>query len=323
MLVGTPVARLEALKLGLPTDYTALRVCVETGKPGITDAELLLETRVAYAAWLSKAGSYGQADYDRFEWVQQDKCRKDDSSFTSIVVLADLAKETAGDDFRGSFPEPKINCSRRNCSTGMTTFGVGASAAWKVRFDGSNPQRWTELATGKPGYAVLSPYPQWTGLLTGIAADEGTTAAVKERVRTAYNALLAQAKPSFAQLTAFHALLAEVKLLAGYDAGFHEAASAFFASGAASISKAYTPRLPAMHVLLHEVGHGFGMQHADNPPGDSVNIATSDTTEAGGRFITKQAAMAYGEPFTYLTADDAAGIAHAGQSAREEIARHR
>ena len=54
---GGPIGRLEALRFGFATDFTGVRICVETGKAHIADAELLLDTRLAYAAWMDATGA--------------------------------------------------------------------------------------------------------------------------------------------------------------------------------------------------------------------------------------------------------------------------
>ncbi len=83
---------------------------------------------------------------------------------------------------------------------------------------------------------------------------------------------------------------------------------AFQSSGASSLNQEYTPTATALHVLLHEVGHQFGMDHADNPSRDSETGFVVESEQRGNQWVTSEASMAYGKPFLFLTADDQAGV---------------
>ena len=71
---GGPLGRLEALRQGFTTNFTDLKICVETGKQKIVDDEILMETRLAYASWLSASGLYSEADWQKFSFVGQSSC---------------------------------------------------------------------------------------------------------------------------------------------------------------------------------------------------------------------------------------------------------
>lgn len=82
--------------------------------------------------------------------------------------------------------------------------------------------------------------------------------------------------------------------------------------------------MAAFHTLLHEVGHTFGMMHADSPNFDAVTGESSTTSWDQGRekYTTTFATMAYADQFGYLTDDDGTGIKAAARAVRQEVAKH-
>ncbi len=102
--------------------------------------------------------------------------------------------------------------------------------------------------------------------------------------------------------------LTDSQLVAGSDGSFHKLMKEFQSSGASSLNQEYTPTATALHVLLHEVGHQFGMDHADNPSRDSETGFVVESEQRGNQWVTSEASMAYGKPFLFLTADDQAGV---------------
>ena len=60
-------------------------------------------------------------------------------------------------------------------------------------------------------------------------------------------------------------------------------------------------------MLLHEIGHVFGLTHADNPSSRDVTGPSDSTRFENGRHITREATMAYADNYLYLTDDDQNG----------------
>ena len=325
-ILGSPQGRIEALKTGFATDFTNVKVCVEVGK-AISEPELFLEAKLAIAMWLGKAGTYSNADFARLSFEGQSKCKKDDRNFAAAIVLADFAKEAEGDDFKGQFNEPKITCQRTGGSascrgTGMT-LGWGGTGSIGSSYFASNPQRWVKIVNGQPSSVLLSPYTKFTSLKSDFVINTKLATAQRTDLMTRYDALLASAAPSLDELVSFGDVLARYEVLTTGDKGFNAAFQDFLNGTQTAWTSGYQPEMAAFHVLLHEVGHMFGMEHADNPNTDSITGNTSGAMQrSDGKWETNLSAMAYALPYAYLTEDDRAGIASAGSGLRAELALH-
>jgi hypothetical protein len=320
---GGPVGRLEALKL-FPTDFTTLRVCVETGKATIADADIVLEVRMAYAAWLAASGPYTETDWQTFEFVPQPKCKSDDKSFAAYVAFVELENILEGEDLLSRYKESRLTCTTngftKSCQgTGMTLGwgGPGSLSYWYV----GNPDKWTKLTSYRPSSTTLSPYVDWISIEADLKRQPANAlpAAARTKLLADYAALREQTAPKMVDLAAFVASLAAHNVLATEDPVFKQKVQEFYASSSQSLDQTYRSVRAAFSTLLHEVGHQFGMDHADHPSLDSVTGKSATATQnENGQWVTEQATMAYGDPYLFLTADDAAGAA----SNREQIIKY-
>lgn len=131
--------------------------------------------------------------------------------------------------------------------------------------------------------------------------------------------LAAGGKPSLASLVAFGQELANRNVTAGADPVFRRVMDDFVRSGRGEVSgEAYRPQIALFSTLLHEVGHTFGIDHADNPSADSVTgTASGERVGSGSQARTDLAVMAYALPYLYLTEDDRAGMRSAAQQIPE------
>jgi hypothetical protein len=76
----------------------------------------------------------------------------------------------------------------------------------------------------------------------------------------------------------------------------------------------FTPSAPLFTTLLHEVGHQFGMLHADHTEEGALNgQSISAVLNEQDKWVSKIAVMAYGEPYLYLEEDDILGIQSTGR----------
>jgi hypothetical protein len=308
-----PIGRLEALKLGFKTDYEKVRVCVETGKKTIADADVMLESRLAYAAWLDAAG-YTDQDWQRFEFVGATKCKKSDNTFSAFVVLATLDNLTAEDEILEDFSAPVLKCKaeggRKSCQGSGMTLGWGGPGSMSYWYLGRR-DKWTKLSSSAPSSTWLSPYVDWISLGQDLKRqpDDALAAAVKDDLSTRYAALSAAPGTSFEDLALYARDLASAKLTATADPVFPKLCRDFYASTARSVELPYQTERAAFNTLLHEVGHQLGMDHAHHPDTDSVTGETAGAKKnEAGQWVSDDASMAYGLPFQYLTADDAAGV---------------
>jgi hypothetical protein len=166
-----------------------------------------------------------------------------------------------------------------------------------------------------PAACVLSGFSKWTSLKSDLLAISSLSADVLRTTIDRYDALVSSTSPTFEQLASFGQSLEAARLVASGDSEFIRITDAYSTSGKTSLSVSYEPRKAIFSVLLHEVGHQFGMSHADNPASDAVSgDQLTATQSADGRWKTSHAAMAYGEPYLYLTADDKSGILSASRA---------
>ena len=311
--IGGPLGRLEAVKLGYSTDFNELRVCIETGLSHFSTQQIVLEAELAYAAWLDAAGTFTENDWQRFSFEPQPKCRTNDQTYSANIVIERLGNIAPDETILSSYQEQAINCSTdghvKKCSGNIITLGWGGPGfltTWYV----NDPNQWTKLTKTLPSTTTLSPYVEWLSLDEELArnTDPNLTAARRATLRATYQTLAETMRPSFAALTGFAKSLADLKLKTTDDPVFAKLVQDFYASQATAMNRTYRGQRAAFSSLLHEVGHQFGMDHADNPKAGSLTGASSDAhKDADGQWTTKSATMAYGLPYMYLTDDDAAG----------------
>ncbi len=320
-LLGSPIARLEAMKMGYEVDFSSLDVCVENGRSDLTDQEALAEVKLVYAMWLKESGSYDENAWRKLSFANKSKCNPEDNSNSAVVIFSD---GTSGGQDISKFNEPKISCERRNgsvsCKGTSLIMGFGGPG-WITPYYYS-PEKWIRLAKKAPSTTVFSPYVQWTSLKKDVMRSEDISDSVKNKVTREYDSLVADQSP--AKLFAFAKLLEDQKILIGKDAGFQTAFQRFFDGTADEEETSFTPNVGVFHVLLHEVGHQFGMGHADNPQPDDVTgyaagNEASASRNANGQWVTDKASMAYALTYTYLTADDKAGIKSVGKTIRDQL----
>ncbi|MBC7658964.1 MAG: hypothetical protein H7249_04585 [Chitinophagaceae bacterium] len=302
-------ARLQYLLLGYQADFKALNVCIQdaTFYKGPT---LLLETKLAYAAWLDASGQGSEIAWNLFHFTIQPHCNMLDTQFSSVVVIDEVGKITPEQQVDKSFTPSKVSCKRSgksaSCSTGSMLMGLGGTGTIAYQF--VTPETWERVTNSAPATVILSPYADWISLENELS---------KTPLITHYKDLTARGDTlTFAELKAFNAELD--KRILKPSSGIDAIVKAFLASKDQTLEKTFVPIQPAFHVLLHEVGHQFGMDHADNPNLDSetglvgqaekVPVQGQNPAQAPIRFITSEATMAYADEYLYLTADDKAGI---------------
>ena len=74
-----------------------------------------------------------------------------------------------------------------------------------------------------------------------------------------------------------------------------------------NINETFTPTYSIYSTLLHEIGHSFGLHHADNPSGQVIT-GDGDGDSVTDVKTTRESVMAYAERYLYLTEDDKNGI---------------
>ncbi len=326
--VGGPIGRIELIKNGFTSNFSKVPVCVEVTSQPITTEEFLLETKLAHAMWLNSAG-YNERDFDLFEFSTKTKCSKTDLQAGTVVAIADFANEASGDNFKTRFKQPRIKCevngTSKRCTGTTTTLGWGGPGGITRYTFPSTPNKWVRVENSAPSTVLMSPFYEWHSLRESIAQDKNLNATNRSNLRNSLEALSSSRNPRFVDLVKFGNELTASRVLTIPDPVFPAKAQAFYSSGKASIDDEISPKLSVFNTLLHEVGHTFGLHHADNPAAEAITGPSSSTTwdEARKQFITSKSVMAYSDSFAYLTDDDVKGVQASAAESKKTVASHK
>lgn len=306
---GTIPALLAYGELGFETNFKRLRVCVQ-GSESYSGSELLLETKLAYAAWLEASGRGLESNWDRFSFVLSEHCDLQDTSFASSVVIASHEKR----DPRQAEDFTVLTCSPSSCLPRGFTTGWGGPGAITYSFPKGNASVWSNLAVYQPSVARLSPYLHWESLETELklqlqgrqVAATGRAPALDRDVLVNlwndYQSLKARVKTvDYSSLAAFNRQLSQQEA---------DSRASFGIIATPSSKASYQMQLAGFHTLLHEVGHQFGMMHAHVKSSftDNGMVKGTGAKKEDGFWETDDATMAYQNSYFYLSPDDRAGI---------------
>ncbi len=329
-LLSTPIGRLKLQSSRIQHEFgRGVSVCIRKyGFNLYSDQSLLLETKLAYVKWI-KAMGLGKNEYASFSFAISDNCEANGSS----LVILEHPKLEPSVSLRGEdrFNEPKISCrpvdaGRYSCSSnGSIVLGWGTSGSIEYSHLVDNPQKWISVRPTHPSVVKLSPFVDWQSLDVGLKTSPNLSDVQKEEFVQTYNALLsAQPEPSFDQLQQFASKLSAAKVILGRDQTFREIMNRGMAERTVIENQGYRLRQAAFRTLLHEVGHTFGLNHADNPSQADITGPSSTTTfdEERKQYVTKEATMAYGDAYGYLTEDDQRGAEAILQAIKSEITSH-
>lgn len=162
---------------------------------------MMLEARLAYAAWLDAAGGYLEADWQKFEFVGQSKCKADDKSFAAFVALVELDNIEPTEELLSRYEESRLKCTTngltKSCQgTGMTLGwgGPGGMTYWYV----GTPDKWTKISATRPSSTTLSPYVQWISIESDLRRQAANVlpAVRRDELIAEYVLLRGQAAPT-------------------------------------------------------------------------------------------------------------------------------
>ena len=336
--------------------FQNIRVCIQKNQSDYTDPEILLELKLAYLMWFHAAlGDESRKALSSLQFLfdtPSSPCKASseihisflDPSVSSDIFLANTNQISTG----------KLQCQKTKNSTSRTIQSSCQSTPQKLGLGKAGDYNYTKgnAASFKllnPSFAYLSPYARWLPISRqlGISSELAVSASQKNPLdkitgilknilvffkvssedpqktlslmAQKYLTLLGDSK--YENLLDFKNLLESESTLGLQDTTLEGFIKEFSSSPVMSLGQTYTPTLGAFHVLLHEVGHQFGLAHADNP--DSISITGSTSSDSkqnpSGQWITQESTMAYGKPFLYLTPDDKAGIYYLSQALKKEI----
>lgn len=293
-------SRVQFLELKFKTDFSNIAVCIQASQ-SLNNSSLLFETKLAYASWYEASGQATQSGWDHFKFEVRPSCHMKDTNYSSVVVISEEAKITPDQEIDKSFAKNKVTCKRvglsASCNTGSMTMGLGGSGSMGYQY--FKPETWESVSNRAPATVLLSPFVQWTSMEKELGTLSSVYADLKSRADTV----------SFDELKSFAKSIEAKQLKIADDNRLDSIVKTFLDSDQTSSVQVYVPVMPAYHVLLHEVGHQFGMNHADNPGSHSETGGSQGAKkDANGQWVTDFATMSYADEYLYLTEDDKAGI---------------
>lgn len=318
-LMGTPLALLGYRERSL-LQGGSTRICIENLSKSISPAEARLEVQLAFATWMRAAES-GAAVWDQLTFESSSNCARDGSNL-AVIVLPDANGSNLDEREREkNFEQPAYSCTLSgasvSCKTNTMTLGWGGPAA--VRYAQSSDGKILRVEVSRAAQAIMSPYVDWQPLSRALAAEAPAADGDQPDWRQTLARLNSASKPKLSELDDFVYSLGNANKTARPDTVFKKAMDDFAKSGQSAVTNVrYRPSLPLFSTLLHEIGHVFGLDHADNPAADSVTgFANGQKVGQGQQARTDLSVMAYAIPYLYLTADDRAGARSVAQSTKE------
>ena len=328
-LTGTPIGHLELIKSGISQNFSnGLAVCLQSSGDPATDSYRLFETKLAHAAWLSDAG-YNSDAFAKLSFELKDQCSTSDANYMTVVIYGEKSREKSGDNFDKLFSAARMSCTvsadSMSCnSDGGISLGWGGPASIRSFYRADAPQKWTSMERLTPGIVILSPHVSWKPLTHELQSASGASSDEQNNLLEKYNSLVAQKKPRFEDLKSLAESLRSANAKGSQDQEFQRLMMQFAQNRQGVTAYEFKPVISSYHTLLHEIGHTFGMTHADNPGADDITGSSAKTTcDQSNRCTTSEASMAYGEFFNFLTVDDQAGIQSVGKLIQSDIASHR
>lgn len=178
--------------------------------------------------------------------------------------------------------------------------GLGGPSSMRTT---SNSKGWAMIKIVEPASADLNSGIHWFSLLKTLKAKY-ITGFMKFKLINLYEELLDQNNQSYGKIMHFVDKLQE-----------------------ASIVKKETSlkNMTAFTTLVHEVGHQFGLNHADNPSFDSRQGMNVNDIFYGrnSHYVTDHSIMAYADDYLYLTQDDRNGVETLVNAVRKYIERNK
>ena len=338
------------------TQFQNIRVCIQKTHSDYTDPEILLELKLGYLMWFHaalqdesrKALSSLQFLFD----TPSSPCKA--SSEIHILFLDPLVSNDLALAHQNEFSPGKIQCQKTKDSRSQSIQSHCQSMNQKLGLGKAGDYRFIKGNRGSfkllnSSFAYLSPYARWLPISRqlGISADVALSSSQKNPLdkigdllknvlvffkvssedpqktlslmAQKYLTLLGDSK--YENLLDFKNLLESESTLGLGDSTLDTLVKQFGSSPQTSLDKAYTPTLAGFHVLLHEIGHQFGMSHSDNPDSMTITGTTSPHSKQNpsGQWVEQESTMAYGKPYLYLTADDKGGIHYLSESLKKAI----
>ncbi|MBP9708057.1 MAG: hypothetical protein KBD78_10450 [Oligoflexales bacterium] len=308
-------------KQDIPLFQKKLPVCIERTGDEALDQSLLLETRIAYYKWLSAVEQLSEEKWNVFEFFLADACEAKSNEFISYIKIQNEFDVSQSDD-ETIFSRAKAVCKKKQlfrCQSDSSFVGYGSGAELTYYFFPNKPEIWTKISIKAPAKVILSPFVNWLPLHEAMDSifqsvnSKGEAEKYNQDLTTfvqIYKHALNSNFLRFDDIKEFSRLLNKLELI--YEEADPELAKItndFQISGEKEFTGEFKLTIPLFSILLHEVGHQFGMSHAHQPRPDDIT-GQSDKAEFNAekqQWICTESRMAYGKKYLYLTEDDLMG----------------
>jgi len=317
-IMGTVYSRLEVLRQSLDTNIKDIKVCVQLpDNAPIGGRQLLYETKLAFVLWLS-AGGYTESDWSRFNFELYDSCAQEDNHFSVVVYIADNDRNLADKTIIDQFHIAKAECKRDgdrgfSCEQPAIKLGRGGPNGIEYEYDVQTNQ-WIRLSFIGPSSSIFSQHIDWISISEQIKLNKNMSISERNKLIQKYNEESNKLSQSFEQLQNFGNLLTNKKFIGNEDSSLAEILSKFGQSTDTDKVFTYRKKIGLFHTLLHEIGHQFGLLHADAPSDDGITGKSLTTVKnENGDWVTEHSIMAYGDQYYYLTDDDLKGANNTAQ----------
>jgi len=236
----------------------AIAVCVQESD-NLPMTKVLLEVRLAYAAWFAQLEAGG--DWRQLRFVMKRTCAEDTAGYVNQIIVAALGKG-AGVDTDADHGRPQIDCRRgreplcqHNRFDDIISQGAAVDTA-AAPLSG---------ALRAPGFNLLSPYINWLTLDEDLGVNRTLNRDAKSFLLSEYTRLLAQDEPSYADLLRYLSTMRINRVFSTGDTAFKTLEEAFKNSQAEIYESAYLAEKGLLAALLNHVGRQFvpGVAAAD------------------------------------------------------------
>jgi hypothetical protein len=306
------IGRIELIKQKFNVDFPTLVVCVGPGSGGYTDKELLLDTKLAYAAWVDGAKQYQESDWKAFQFVQKPACLLEDKTVAALVTIGEPVGPPSGFEFVEAVAECTRTKRASSCAGNRVTLGYGGIGGVSYQYYPNEPDKWVKVVNVRAAVTALNPHVVWQSITAYISNNTDFSPSKKRELTEHYETLLNRADPSYEELTTFFSVLKAEKLV---DVAPNEMQGVVDRFAAGSTSHEIIPfkmHRTTLSTLLHEIGHQFALDHAHDPAANSVTGGSEINRDLEGRvvenFRTDLSVMAYSLPYLHLTDDDILGV---------------
>jgi len=293
------------------------------------EKKVLFEVKLVFAMWLDASERHDQKTWDFLNFAVRSEC--DPNDLKSIAFVAIKNKTVPDENAKKLFLEPaKVKYEfkiEKNSKGVFTSEGAKFSGANVLAYAISSPisfnlksdNEWNTAKRKKVNGVYTNNQIYWHTLDQSLLVINSSNS---KKVLSAYQGLYAKKNQTYDELKKFADLLNQLKLKPAQAVGHHQKVAELKIAKLGSVEKykditnlkpsdsikydgPYNRVHSLLHVLIHEIGHLFGLAHSHETTGHPEDNVKSPLTkeQKGGLWFTKDAAG-----ILYITLDDIAGV---------------